>query len=114
MPDGTVAQAPQIESVVEEQYFASEQYQAPGYQQQQYQDSYQAQYAAPQTQYQEPQQMQYQQYAQAADPYQAQPVQQPVDTYVGGQPSAFDTQQMPVDPMAFLNDDGNEGGNQNG
>jgi hypothetical protein len=116
MPDGTVAQAPQIESViVEEQYFTSEQYQAPGYQQQQYQDSYQAQYAAPQTQYQEPQQMQYQQYAQAvADPYQAQPVQQPVDTYVGGQPSAFDTQQMPVDPMAFLNDDGNEGGNQNG
>lgn len=116
MPDGTVAQAPQIDAgVIEEPYAASEQYQAAGYQEQQYQEPYQAQYAAPQTQYQDPQQMQYQQYAQAvADPYQAQPVQQAFDSYAGGQTSAFDTQQMPVDPMAFLNDDGNEGGNQNG
>jgi hypothetical protein len=123
MPEGTVAvaqtqvQAPQIEAVVEEQYVAPEQVQAvpADYQQQQYQDPYQAQYAAPQTQYQEPQQMQYQQYTQApVDPYQAQQMQQPVDTYAGEQPSAFGTQQAPADPMAFLNDDGNEGGNQNG
>ena len=59
--------------------------------------------------------MQYQQYTQApVDPYQAQQMQQPVDTYAGEQPSAFGTQQAPADPMAFLNDDGNEGGNQNG
>ncbi len=122
MPDGTVAaaqeQAPQIEAVVaEEQYVAPEPVQAAPaeYQQQQYQDPYQAQYAAPQTQYQEPQQMQYQQYTQApVDPYQAQQMQQPVDTYAGEQPSAFGVQQAPADPMAFLNDDGNEGGNQNG
>ena len=129
--------------ITEEQFIAMDsdpqnlnyqtQFQAPveaQYQQPQ-EAQYAAQYAAPaQQQYQPDPYAQYNQYGQnAVDPYQAQQYQQyqqpyeqqyqqsyqqPADQYGGaGQPSAFDTQETPADPMAFLNDDGSEGGNQN-
>ncbi len=121
MPQAENFQA-QFQQPQEAQYAA--QYSAP-------QDAqYAAQYAAPQEQYQPDQYAQYNQYEQApVDPYQAQQYQQyqqpyeqqyqqsyqqSADQYGGaGQPSAFDTQETPADPMAFLNDDGSEGGNQN-
>ena len=120
MPDGTVAvQAPQISAgpvaeqyyepapqtpaqpVMETQYqYQPEQYSAAQYQQP---DPYAAQYQQP-TQYQQ----QYQ-----PDPYQAMQG-QPADPYAGASGVPNQGGQGPVDPMAFLNDNGNEGGNQNG
>ena len=104
---------------VEQQY---QQYQqAPSQQQyqQQYEQPYQQAYTQYQQQYQEPMQQQYQ-----ADPYGSQysepaAPQMPQggmggDPYAGSAPSPYDTtvSQGPVDPLAFLNNDGNEGGNQ--
>ncbi len=110
----------------------SQQYQAPVEQQyQQPVEPAQTQYQ----QYQEPVQTQYkpapnqyvaQQYGGAAvDPYASQQygysavqtdpyVQQPADPYMGAGPAPYDIQpqQAPVDPLAFLNSDENEGGNQ--
>ena len=144
MPDGTVAAAPQIAGgVPEEQYYEAAPQQAPVQPQQyQYEQPVETQYQQYQqpaeTQYQQPQyqpdpaqyaqqyQQQYQpaadqytqQYAQPyaqqyqPDPYQAQG--QPADPYAGASGAPNQVSQGPVDPMAFLNDDGNEGGNQNG
>ena len=101
-----------------------QQYQQPA--PQQYQQQYQAQYQQPaapyQQQYQQPDPSQFaQQYNAPADPYAgANPVpnmtQAPADPYAGSNtdPYGMPVQQGPVDPLAFLNGDGNEGGNQNG
>lgn len=102
----SISQAPQIESgVIEESYAAEPAPQVPDVQTQQYQaQQYQQQY------------QQYQQPAQYQQPQQYQQYQQPAAPYTGAESSAFGVQeaQTPVDPMAFLNDEGNEGGNQNG
>ena len=101
-----------------------QQYEQPVQQyQQQYQEPVEQQY---QQQYQEPVQQQYQpdpnqyaaQYAAPVDPYAAQPMQQaPADPYAGDGTAQYGAQaaQAPAaDPLAFLNGDDNEGGNQNG
>ena len=142
MPDGTVAAAPQDAfNVAEEQYVPEEQYSAPAPQapvQQQYQQPVQQQYRQPQyqqpvqqysqpqqygqPQYQQPVQQQYtqpqqyqQQYQQPAQYTAPQMPQAPADPYAGSNPAPYDAPapQGPVDPLAFLNGDGNEGGNQN-
>lgn len=120
MTDNVNEQIPQKESVVTEEAYGTEPAPAEAYAQpQQYQSQqYQAeqylaeQYQQYQQQYQQPQQYQDQAYQQQ---YQQQ-YQQPVDPYVGAENSAFGVQepQAPYDPMAFLNDEGNDGGNQNG
>lgn len=120
MTDNVNEQIPQMDSVVTEEAYGTvpapaEAYAQPQqYQSQQYQtEQYQAeQYKQYQQQYQQPQQYQDQAYQQQ---YQQQ-YQQPVDPYVGAENSAFGVQepQAPYDPMAFLNDEGNDGGNQNG
>ncbi len=120
MTDNVNEQIPQMESVVTEEAYGTEpapaeayaqpqQYQSQQYQAEQYQAEQYQQY---QQQYQQPQQYQDQAYQQQ---YQQQ-YQQPVDPYVGAENSAFGVQepQAPYDPMAFLNDEGNDGGNQNG
>ena len=144
MPDGTVAAAPQISAPIPEEQYYEPAPQAPAqpqqYQQyeqpvetqyQQYQQPVETQYQQPQyqpdpAQYAQQYQQQYQpaadqytqQYAQPyaqqyqPDPYQAQG--QPADPYAGASGAPNQASQGPVDPMAFLNDDGNEGGNQNG
>ena len=103
----------QYQQPVETQY---QQYQQPPVetQYQQYQQD-PAQYAQQYQQQYQPAADQYtQQYAQQyqPDPYQAQG--QPADPYAGASGAPNGVSQGPVDPMAFLNDDGNEGGNQNG
>lgn len=143
MPDGTVAAAPQDAfNVAEEQYIPEEQYSAPAPQapvqpqyQQQYQQpaqpQYQQQYQQPVQQYTQPQQYQQpsqyqqqyqepQQYQQYGQPQYQQPAQytapqSPADPYAGSNPAPYDAPapQGPVDPLAFLNGEGNEGGNQN-
>ncbi|MCR4766647.1 MAG: hypothetical protein K5875_01655 [Saccharofermentans sp.] len=115
---------PQFTAPVPEQQYApaAPRYQAPVEQQ----------YTQPVQRYQQPQQYQQQQQYQAApgqysqpqyqapvNPYggagQYQQVQDPSDPYAGGS-SPYDAPapQEPFDPMAFLNDEGNEGGNHNG
>ena len=134
MPDGTVAMnAPDAAYIPEEQYAdPSAQYGQPAPQapvEQQYQQQYRQNYQ--QQQYQQPYQPQQQQYQQPVNPgyqqtqYQTQysepvpPVQQggygSADPYAGGGPAPYDApmNQGPVDPLAFLNGEGNEGGNQN-
>lgn len=142
VPEG-YAQAPMAnEEIVEEQYVAPEQQaynqapQAPVEQQYQYQQQYQEQYQqAYQQQYQEQYQQayqpqyqpvapQYQQYtteqmysgAVPANPMPQYQAQQSQDPYVGAAPTPYDASasQEAYDPLAFLNGDGNEGGNQNG
>lgn len=142
VPEG-YAQAPMAnEEIVEEQYVAPEQQaynqapQAPVEQQYQYQQQYQEQYQqAYQQQYQEQYQQayqpqyqpvapQYQQYtteqmysgAVPANPMPQYQAQQSQDPYVGAAPTPYDASasQGAYDPLAFLNGDGNEGGNQNG
>ena len=83
-----------------QQYTQPQQYQQPSQYQQQYQE--------PQ-QYQQYGQPQYQQPAQYTAP------QSPADPYAGSNPAPYDAPapQGPVDPLAFLNGEGNEGGNQN-
>ena len=101
---------------VEQPY--QQQYQQPY--QQAYQDPYQQQYTQYQQQYQEPVQQQYQadpygnQYSEAVAPQMPQGGMGAADPYAGSGPSPYDTtvSQGPVDPLAFLNNDGNEGGNQ--
>ena len=115
-----VPQAP-----VEQQY--QDQYQQPyGQQYQQayqepYQQQYTQQYQAPAgQQYQQPYGQQYQQdaygtqYSEPAAPQMPQGNYGAEDPYAGSGPSPYDTtvSQGPVDPLAFLNNDGNEGGNQ--
>ena len=129
MPDGTAAMnAPDAAYIPEEQYAdPSAQYGQPAPQapvEQQYQQQYTQQYQQPyqpqQQQYQQPvnpgyQQTQYQ--TQYSEP--VPPVQQggygSADPYAGGGPAPYDApmNQGPVDPLAFLNGEGNEGGNQN-
>ena len=138
MPDGTAAMsAPDAAYIPEEQYAdPSVQYGQPAPQapvEQQYQQQYTQQYRQnyQQQQYQQPYQPQQQQYQQPVNPgyqqtqYQTQysepvpPVQQggygSADPYAGGGPAPYDApmNQGPVDPLAFLNGEGNEGGNQN-
>ena len=120
MPDGTVAvQAPQISAgpVAEQYYEPAPQAPAQPIMETQYQ--YQPeQYSAAQYQQPDPYAAQYQQPAQYQQQYQPDPYQatqgQPADPYAGASGAPIQGGQGPVDPMAFLNDNGNEGGNQNG
>ena len=103
-------QAPQQ---YQEAYQETAQYQAPD----QYTQQYDQQYAAPAG---DPYAQQYdQQYAApAVDPYAQQYApqpQQPADPYAGSgaAPYGVQPQQAPADPLAFLNSDENDGGNQN-
>ena len=79
-------------------------------------DQYQQQYQQPA----DPYQYAAAQYNAPADPYAgANPVpnmpQAPQDPYAGSaDPYGMPVQQAPADPLAFLNGEGNEGGNQNG
>ena len=136
MPQAPAQQA--YQAPVEQQYQQpanqyQQQYQQPYEQayQEPYQQQYTQQYQQP-AQYQDPYQQPVQQYQAPADQYQqyqndpygsqysnpAAP-QMPqggmnADPYAGSGPSPYDTtaSQGPVDPLAFLNNDGNEGGNQ--
>ena len=130
---------PQVPSGQQYRQNAQPQYRQPARQkvQQQYQQPAQQQYQQNvQQQYQTaPDQNMAQQYnAPTGDPYAsgqygspegASYAQQPVDPYAGSNqadpyagsnPASFETQpqQAPADPLAFLNSDENEGGNQNG
>ena len=103
-------QAPQQ---YQEAYQETAQYQAPD----QYTQQYDQQYAAPAG---DPYAQQYdQQYAApSVDPYAQQYApqpQQPADPYAGSgaAPYGVQPQQAPADPLAFLNSDENDGGNQN-
>ena len=142
MDDGTGMTNPQVDAVIPEKQYDPAFGQAAAYQEpaQQYAppasqaQAYQSQaYRAPEQQYapQAPVQ-QYQQPAPQAQTYQPQayqvpeqqyapqaPVQQyqqPADPYAGSNPApnGVQPQQAPADPLAFLNGDDNEGGNQNG
>lgn len=137
MPQAPVDQA--YQAPVEQQYQQpanqyQQQYQQP-YQhayQEPYQQQYTQQYQQP-AQYQDPYQQPVSQYQAPADQYQQQYQNDPygsqysapvnpqmpqggmdADPYAGSGPSPYDTtaNQGPVDPLAFLNNDGNEGGNQ--
>ncbi|MCR4730546.1 MAG: hypothetical protein K5881_06420 [Saccharofermentans sp.] len=127
--------APAPQAPVQQQY--QQQYQQPAQSQyqQQYQQpaqpQYQQQYQQPVQQYTQPQQYQQpsqyqqqyqepQQYQQYGQPQYQQPAQytapqSPADPYAGSNPAPYDAPapQGPVDPLAFLNGEGNEGGNQN-
>ena len=139
MPDGTVAMdpsgaayAPEAQYAEPSSPFGEPMPQAPVEQpyQQEYQPQYQQQYRQPYQpqqpqQYQQPVNPQYQQTQYQQSQYQAQysepAPQMPQggyesgDPYAGGGPAPYDApmNQGPVDPLAFLNGEGNEGGNQN-
>ena len=133
LPSGyqEAAPAPQSNTAVPEQQYYSQQYQAPVQQYaapaQQYSEPVQSvpneqqyqQPAEPYQQYQQPAEQQYQDPDQYAAPQQyAAPAQQyadPADPYMGSAPAPdnYQPQQAPYDPLAFLNGDENEGGNQN-
>lgn len=143
LPSGAVVTDPQVDAAIPEQQFdpafgQQDPYQVPVQQQyvqpepqvpsgQQYRQNAQPQYRQParqkvQQQYQQPAQQQYQQnvqqqYQTAPDQNMAQQYNAPTgDPYAGSNPASFETQpqQAPADPLAFLNSDENEGGNQNG
>ena len=114
------AAAPQIDTEIPVQQYsapAQPQYNAPA--QPQYNAPAQPQYSRPVQQYAQPDAPQYAPSYQDAAPYQGTlygQIKQPGDLYAGDGPSPYDAPVTsgPVDPMAFLNDEGNEGGNQNG
>ena len=121
------AAAPQIDTEIPVQQYnapAQPQYNAPAQQynapaQPQYNAPAQPQYSRPVQQYAQPDAQQYAPSYQDAAPYQGTlygQIKQPGDLYAGDGPSPYDAPVTsgPVDPMAFLNDEGNEGGNQNG
>lgn len=124
MPEGNIAQNQAEAAISEEMYYPQE-----PVQDQQYARQDQAQYQPVPEQYQQPAEIPYQQmpgqyngyqYQQPAEMQYQQPagtqyVQGSADPYAGSNsdPYGAPVQQQSYDPLAFLNGEGNEGGNQN-